>query len=302
MSKDKKNTKKVSLLDRLRYKYRLIILNEDTFEQKASFLLSRMNLYVFSSVILVCVVLFVTFLIAFTPLKYYLPGVGYVDIRTQLLQMEQLTDSLGTEVERSNFWISNFHQILNGDLDESYYMADSMPKVADENIDIESESEELKQFKEEVAEEIKEKPLINNATNIALTNTYRYFFPLNFIAPVEGVVTSTFDNDSNHLGIDIAGEEKENVRAVESGAIIVSDWNPETGYVVGIQHNSNTISFYKHNAKLLKKVGSFVKRGDVIALMGNTGKLSSGPHLHFELWKNGKAIDPLLFFDLKTMN
>lgn len=298
MAKDKNITNKKTLLQKLRYKYRLIILNEDTFEQKTSLRLSRMNLYVLASVFFLVVVIFVTTVIAFTPLKYYMPGVGSVDIRTQLIEVEMLTDSIQTQLDKRNLWLRNFQMAISGDLDSTFFLSDSLPMANLEEVNIDEVSEEELNFREEVKEELKDE--VTNVVEAQVTKSS--YFALRFIPPTEGIVVGEYDPSQGHYGVDIAGKDQENVKAVEAGVVLLADWNPATGYVVAIQHKNNTVSFYKHNSVLLKKVGSFVKRGEVIALMGNSGHLSDGPHLHFELWRDGKAVDPMKYLQINKIN
>ncbi len=300
MAKDKNIRNKKTLLKKLRHKYRLIILNEDTFEQKASLRLSRMNLYVLGSVFFIFVVMIVTAVIAFTPLKYYMPGVGSVDVRTQLIEVEMLTDSIQRQLDIRNLWLENFQMALSGELDSTFFISDSLRPLNLEEVNIDKRSREELAFQEKMKEDPNLTSVQNEVAAVAVLE--KSFYPLTFEAPTDGIVISEFNVKEGHYGIDIAGKEDENIRAVESGVIIISEWNPETGYVIAIQHKNNTISFYKHNSLLLKKVGSFVKRGDVVALMGNSGELSSGPHLHFELWQNGKPMNPLNFIALEKLN
>jgi murein DD-endopeptidase MepM/ murein hydrolase activator NlpD len=113
-----------------------------------------------------------------------------------------------------------------------------------------------------------------------------------FFPPAKGTVTNRFDPVTKHYGIDIVANANEAVKSTLDGTVLIANFTSETGYVIGIQHSNNLLSFYKHNSSLLKKPGDFVKAGEVIAIIGNSGELSSGPHLHFELWYNGIALDP----------
>lgn len=300
MAKDKNIRNKKTLLQKLRHKYRLIILNEDTFEQKASLRLSRMNLYVLASVLFVFVVLIVTAVIAFTPLKYYMPGVGSIDVRTQLIEVEMLTDSMQRQLDKRNLWLQNFQMALSGELDSTFFISDSLHPMDLQDVNIDELSQEELAFREEM----KDDPILTQTEGAAgnAVALEKSFYPLRFEAPTDGIVIAEFDLIEGHFGVDIAGKEAENIKAVESGVVLVADWNPATGYVIAIQHKNNTVSFYKHNSLLLKKVGSFVQRGEVVALMGNSGELSNGPHLHFELWQDGKPINPLNFIALQKLN
>ncbi len=297
MAKDKNITNKKTLLQKLRYKYRLIILNEDTFEQKTSMRLSRMNLYVLASVFFLLVVIFVTTVIAFTPLKYYMPGVGSVDVRTQLIEVEMLTDSIQKELDKRNLWLQKFQMALSGDLDSTFFASDSLHSLQIADVDIDEVSSEELAFREEIEEELDTE--VDQLVEATINKSD--FYALRFISPAEGVVVGEYNAADGHYGIDIAGKENENIMAVESGVVLLADWNPETGHVIAIQHKNNTISFYKHNAVLLKKVGSFVSRGEVIALMGNSGHLSDGQHLHFELWRDGKAVNPAQYLQINKI-
>lgn len=300
MAKDKNITNKKTLLQKLRYKYRLIILNEDTFEQKASVRLSRMNLYVLGSMLLVVLVSIVTMVIAFTPLKYYMPGVGSVDLRTQLIAIEMTTDSLEYQMNIRNHWLQNVQKVVGGELDSTFFVSDSIPKTEMEEVDLTTLGEAEADFREDYADEMENIELVT-PSSVTSSEPVSNYYPLKFIAPTEGFVISFYNEKQGHFGVDIGGKANETIKSVESGVVIVSEWNPETGHVIAIQHKNNTISFYKHNAILLKKVGNFVNRGDAIALMGDSGYLSDGPHLHFELWQNGKSMDPLKYINLKTI-
>jgi murein DD-endopeptidase MepM/ murein hydrolase activator NlpD len=139
-----------------------------------------------------------------------------------------------------------------------------------------------------------ENTLSNNTRQAPILNEadYRYLMP-----PISGVISSAFDAKTEHLGVDILAPHDTPVKAIWDGHVITADWTLETGYTIGIQHSNDMVSFYKHNASLLKKTGAFVRAGEAIAIIGNTGKLSSGPHLHFELWLHGKPVDPANYID-----
>ena len=115
--------------------------------------------------------------------------------------------------------------------------------------------------------------------------------------PISGVISSGFDAEIDHLGVDILAPHDTPVKAIWDGHVITADWTLETGYTIGIQHSNDMVSFYKHNATLLKRTGAFVRAGEAVAIIGNTGKMSSGPHLHFELWLQGKPVDPTNYID-----
>jgi murein DD-endopeptidase MepM/ murein hydrolase activator NlpD len=113
-----------------------------------------------------------------------------------------------------------------------------------------------------------------------------------YFTPLKGIVINGFDAAKQHYGVDVAGKKDDIIKSVLDGTVIFSNWTLETGYIIGIQHQHNLISVYKHNSALLKKLGDYVKAGDPIAFIGNSGELSSGPHMHFELWYNGNPVNP----------
>lgn len=288
-----KNNNKKTLFQKLKYKYKLIVINEDTFEQKASLRLSRFNLYTLGSAFVLFIVLAITSLIAFTPIKFFLPGVGTLDVRSKLIEMEMLTDSLNNEMKKRNFWMDNVQLILAGELDSSYYFSDSSLFVSLKDIDLSKASSAELAFRE------KNELNINSENEIPANISIK---DLNMAKPLEGFITREYALNDNHVGIDIAAKEGDPVKSILDGIVIVNNWNPETGNVIGIQHENNIVSFYKHNSILLKKVGSFVNRGEVVALVGNSGNLTSGTHLHFELWIDAKSVNPMDYLYFEKLN
>ncbi|MFQ5448643.1 MAG: M23 family metallopeptidase, partial [Saprospiraceae bacterium] len=120
-----------------------------------------------------------------------------------------------------------------------------------------------------------------------------------FSPPIGGVISAPFDKEKSHLGVDVIAPKNTPVKTVMDGWVIFSDWTLETGNTIAIQHTNNLVTFYKHNSALLKKTGNYVKAGEAIAIIGNTGELTDGPHLHFELWHSGKPVNPTDFVDFK---
>lgn len=277
-------------LDRLRSKYRLVILNDETFEERASIKLSRFNVYVMVSTMLIIITVFLYTMFAFTPLKEFIPGYGDIDLREDLLELQVRSDSLGVVVAQQELWLENVRAILEGKVDSTYYndtlteeetlMYDTikLDKIPIEDVLLRKEIEKEENYALTFNSDDEDK-------NSGLSD-------LNLFTPVKGYVTSKFDPNNEHFGIDIVAPEKESIKATLEGTVILSTWSAETGYVIAIQHSYDLVSFYKHNSVLLKKVGNFVKTGEVIAIIGNSGELSSGPHLHFELWKKGVPVDP----------
>ena len=131
-------------------------------------------------------------------------------------------------------------------------------------------------------------PVKINSSNSSTRIAELYFTP-----PLRGgYITAEFQPSKKHYGIDITAPKNTPIQSAMDGTVIISDWTLETGNIIGIQHKNNLVSFYKHNSVLLKKVGSFVKAGEAVAIIGNTGQLSDGPHLHFEIWHNSQPVNP----------
>lgn len=292
----------------LRYKYRLVVINDDTFEQRASVRLSKFNLYLGVGGIILVVMLFVSSLIAFTNLKYYLPGVGTTNFRNQIKSMSYETDSLAKELSQRNLWINNFQNIMSGNLDSTYYAKNdsSFAKIKVDSIDLTYLTENDLELRKEVETNVEDENLNSKLLEYKAASGSDLLFPsitmkLDLASPLKGLVVKEFSLANEHFGIDIAGIADEPIKAIYKGVVILSEWNPKTGYVIAIQHPNNMISFYKHNSLLLKKIGTFVNKGEAIAVIGNSGEYSSGPHLHLEIWQNGKAQNPMNFIELNKL-
>ena len=280
--------KKRGFFNKLHDKYRLVLMNDETFEEKLSFRLTRFNVFIFFGALTIFLVVATTYLIAFTPLREYIPGYGDFDTRQVLRELTLRTDSLETSLRQKDFYIQNIRNIVEGreimeempDTIENrtYYGLDELPHSPEDSI-LRAEIESMGRYATSIT-----------AMEVTLDNNINQFF---FFPPIKGVVTSFFEPASSHFGIDLVADPNEAIKATLDGTIIFAEWTIQTGYTIAIQHSNNLISVYKHNSVLLKREGASVKAGDVIAIVGNTGILSSGPHLHFELWFNGNPVDPL---------
>ena len=302
-----KSIKNISFFDKLKKKYRLVIINDDSFEQKYSIKLTKFNIYIGAGSVLIFIIALVLSMLAFTNLKYYLPGVGKIDFRNKINLLHHQTDSLQDVLNQRNLWINNVQKIVAGDIDSSYYFNEEKTNVLNvDSIDLSYIPKEDRALRAEVERKFKLNEQ-ESKLNISAKDNVNEVFPLvseKFIytSPIEGLLLKAFSIEENHFGVDIAGKKDQTIKAIYDGTVVISEWNPKTGNVIAIQHPGNTISFYKHNSLLLKKRGTFVKKGDIIAIVGNSGKLSSGPHLHFELWRNGKVLNPEKFLNFKKLN
>jgi murein DD-endopeptidase MepM/ murein hydrolase activator NlpD len=272
----------------LKNKYRFVVLNDETFEEKFSLILTRMNVWIFVSTIAVVLIMLTASAIIYTPLKYFIPGFGDYNYRSQIVALTFKTDSLENALGQRGLWLDNINDVVNGRVDTTRKRPNPTSKL-DTSIHIGEPTDEEKQLRKEVDEDESyalSYKIDKKEGAQAQLNEF-HFFP-----PVAGYVTDEYDPKKEHYGIDIAAPADAPVKATLDGTVISAGWNTETGYVIAIQHKDNIISLYKHNAKIFKNVGNFVKAGDVIATVGSTGELSTGPHLHFEIWHNGTSLNP----------
>lgn len=287
MAKKRKEQKRITR--KLLNKYRLVILNEDTFEERISFKLTRLNVFVLVTISGILLVGFTTILIAFTPLREYIPGYSSTALDKKANDLVTTADSLRTVLTINDKYYSAIKKVLNGDVETVAFDIDSAlqaQKLNPEQVNLEPSEEDMK-LREEVSKEDKYSLFEKEKENAGFS-----FFP-----PVKGSVTSTYSLEEKHYAVDIAVKKNTPVKAAASGTVIFADWTSDTGHVILLEHSNNLITVYKHNASLTKSQGEQVKEGEVIATAGSTGSLTTGPHLHFEIWREGYPMDPLKFID-----
>ncbi len=299
------NREERSLLERLRHNYRLVVMNNETFEEVGSYNLSLLNVYVMVSMIVVVVALLVGSVIVFTPVRQYIPGYGDLTSQQELQRMNRELETLEAEVEASRAYNDNIRKILVGETIETEADVKDATDAASADVDTVTfvdPIEEDEALRKEIENQELESALALRAQTSSTDNFGGAQVPLEqlyFTPPLTGIIGAAFNLQKKHYGVDIIAPSNTSVKSVLGGYVFLSDWTLETGNTIGIQHAHNLVSFYKHNSALLKKVGSYVKAGEAVAIIGNTGELTDGPHLHFELWHNGKAIDPaeLIIFE-----
>lgn len=282
--RSKSNTNKLSFWKRIRFKYKLSFINENTLEEVWSFRLSQLSVFISLGVFAFSLVAFTAFIIIMTPIRNYLPGYLDVEVRKEIVQNALRADSLERMIEIQNLYLKNVTGIISGTIElDSIREIDSLARVdADFEIPRSPEEEEyVKNFEQE------------EKYNLTVLNTNP--LPMDglfFYKPVNGVISSHYQADIHHFGVDIAAASKESVLATLDGTVMYAGYDPNQGNVIQLQHKNGFVSVYKHNELLLKEPGEQVVAGEAIALVGNTGKSSTGPHLHFELWYNGKPVNP----------
>jgi len=282
-----KNQKSKGFLKKLTYHYRILIINDDTYEEKFSFKLNRLNVFVVTGLFAFFLIILTAVLITFTPIKTYIPGYT-TGLRKKAIQLHLKTDSLEKTLLINSYYLNQLKKVLNNEIsmeefNQTYKIKNFDPdtlKLIPNKVDsiLRKEVAEREQFK------------VNRQKN---TLTY------NFISPVNGIVVNAFDATKHHYAVDIALKKGMPVKSIAKGRVIFANWSPDTGNTIIVKHPGDVISIYKHNQKLLRHTGDIVQQGEVIALSGNTGEKTTGPHLHFELWIKDVPVDPVDYINFK---
>ncbi len=285
------NTQRKKLARKLLHKYRLVILNEDTFEERFAIKLTRLNVFVMGSLTAIFLIIGTILLIAFTPLKEYIPGYSSTSLKKQATDLSYKTDSLQQVMALNSKYYESIKRVLTGDVKSVEFNKDSIIKAAKKDIDdlILNPSKEDSLLREKVDKEDKYS-LFESATS-----------KVNFVLfpPVKGTISEPYNAKNKHYAVDLVVAKDTPVKATAAGTVIFSEWTSQTGYVILVEHSDGLLSVYKHNRSLTKQQGDLVKAGEVIAISGNSGELTTGPHLHFELWSNGYPVDPSTFIDFE---
>ncbi|GAA4967628.1 M23 family metallopeptidase [Algibacter aquimarinus] len=289
MAEKKKKPKRIKrkLLD----KYKLVVLNENTFEERLSLKLTRLNVFVLVSLSAIFLIAITYAIIAFTPLREYIPGYSSTALKKKATELNYKTDSLQRVISINDKYYASIKQVLKGDVSAADFNKDSIieaVKLEASEVDFRPTVEDSL-LREKVDKEDK-----YNIFESATTATNFVLFP-----PVNGTISEVYNAKEKHYAVDIAVAKDTPVKATADGIVIFSEWTSTTGHVIILEHSYGLISVYKHNAALTKVQGDLVKAGEVIATAGNTGELSTGPHLHFELWNDGYPINPTNFIDFK---
>lgn len=282
-------TKNRKIKRKLLAKYKLVILNENTFEERLSLKLTRLNVFVIGCLLAIIISVSVFAVIAYTPLKEYIPGYSSTALKKRATELSYKTDSLTQVIGMNERYFESIRKVLKGDVSPEDFNKDSIiqaTQVEASKVDF-APSAEDSLLREKVDKEDK-----YNLFESATSATNFVLFP-----PVNGEVTSDYDVKTKHYAVDIAVAKDTPVKAVADGVVVFAAWTASTGYVMILEHSYGLISVYKHNSSLSKVQGDLVKSGEVIATAGDTGELSTGPHLHFELWNDGYPINPTNFID-----
>jgi len=287
MAKEEK--KRRQFLQKLLNPYLVMIIDEETFEEQTQIRFSRLKM-IFVGLLMIGVLGTLIFsTIAFTPLKEYIPGYDSSELRKKAVQNLFLADSLITLYNQNIQYLNSVRKVLSEDIsfEESQL---SVEQLENQNLAAPSFTEPILEdslLRAFVSQQDKYNPLISDKVEIN-----SYLFP-----PALGPISQPFDLKESHFAVDIVVKESTPIKAIADGTVIFSEWTAETGYVIILEHSLGILSVYKHNASLTKKQGDSVLSGEVIATAGNTGELSTGFHLHFELWMDGYPMNPENFFN-----
>ncbi|SHF52164.1 Peptidase family M23 [Mariniphaga anaerophila] len=273
---------------KLNDRYRLIIYNDTTFQSVWSMKLTRLKVFTVTSLLSAIIVILVILLIATTGLREYIPGYPKAEYRQMLVLTALKVDSLENELYKRDQFFKGIQAIVSGEVPEDNLVIDT--SSFSNQIEFETFNHDSVFQDKLLAEQINLMPGGKSNRHLSLSQ-------IHFFVPVKGVITNKFKSTTDHFGIDLVSEPNARISAIMDGTVIFSGWTIETGYAIYVQHNADLVSVYKHNSELLKNEGDRVKAGEAIAIIGNTGELSTGPHLHFELWHNGAAIDPEQYID-----
>ena len=280
--KNKKQDK--DFLKNLLNDYKVVVSNDHTFEEKLSFKASKIGVFVLTLVYSSILILFTISVIFFTQLREFVPGYSSSDLLARTVYLTQKVDSLEQQITLNNAFYKSIKDVLSGNTEELISREDllvdsNLTTNSFVSISTNSEDSILRKY-------------IENEDKFNLTQNELIVENKMFFSPIKGDITQGFNFEENHFAIDISADIGTPVKSVLDGKILFSEWSVDTGHVIIIDHGENIISVYKHNSKSLKEQNDFVQAGEVIAYSGNQGSLSSGPHLHFELWKNGTPINP----------
>ncbi|MCX8491078.1 MAG: M23 family metallopeptidase [Cyclobacteriaceae bacterium] len=282
---------KKTISERLTNKYQLVIRNEDNFAEKTSFGFTYAKFLLMAATAFLMIFVGSLFLSKTLLSKWFDPKYEQTEQNKKLYGLAIKVDSLSLEVDRKDLFIQNLQRILSGDTTSGF--VDPVKLLGGENMPV-KKTVDLKltavdsQFRREFEQ--------NELSVVSLNDRkYRELQGFFFFTPISGFVSDKYDAKKLHFGVDIVAKTNEPVKCVAEGTVVLASWTQDSGYVIAVQHRGNLVSVYKHNAGLLKKVGSFVNSGEIISIVGNSGEMTDGSHLHFELWHNGNSLDPQEF-------
>jgi murein DD-endopeptidase MepM/ murein hydrolase activator NlpD len=284
-----RKTKSRNKESRLRSTYRFSIFNDTSHKEMFSFKAKGLIMMLGLSLAIILIIVSVTFLISFTPLREYIPGYPNAESRKAIIQNAIKADSLEQALKMWTFQLENIHRIVKG---ETPVNIDTLTAAKNDT----SGANPTLATKISKEDSIMRVEVMKQEMSGANTQkTIMQIEGLHFFPPVKGVISAEYNPAAGHPYTDIAAPVNSVVSAVLDGTVIMADWTDESGFTIQIQHSNDLISIYKNNSKLLKKPGERVKAGTAIALVGDNKANSDGNHLHFELWHKGAPVDPVKY-------
>jgi len=287
MKKEISRSKRIK--KKLLSRYRLVILNEETFEEQLYFRLTRLNVIIISTFVFTLLFSGTIALVSYTPIKEYIPGYASTKMRKQAAENAFRLDSLLNAYRQSNLQLRAIRKVLTGEVD--------LEELKEKNISLDTQNS----LNRVISKRSKQDSLLRNLVeqedkySVTLTTNSKVDFVL--YPPATGSLSQVYDPINKHFAVDVVLNENAPIKAVAEGTVIFSEWTADTGHVIIIEHPYGLLSAYKHNAALSKSQGDIVAAGEVIATAGNTGEFSTGYHLHFELWSDGFPMNPENFID-----
>jgi len=278
-------TEKKSFWEKFKHKYRLSIYRDETFEEVLNVRLTKLNVMSIVGIGTFLFLVIVISIIAYTPVRELIPGYPDQETIRNIYMNNYRLDSLELEITKRDAYFENLRRIIAGEGPLDPVATTSEPEPTRQVSFVRSREDSALRALVEPRDQFGLSVIENRRGKPA-------FFSVLFFPPVKGMITNSFNSGMDHYGTDIVAGTDEVVKATLPGTVTMAGWTLETGYVIQLQHADNIISVYKHNAELLKHIGDHVKAGDPIAIIGNSGELTTGPHLHFELWYNGTPVNP----------
>jgi len=280
--------RKLSFISKLKDQYRLTIFNDSTFQSVWTIKLNRLKVLWAAAIVSSVIIILVTFLIAATPLREYIPGYPDGEQRQMMINNVLKIDSLEMELAKRDAFFEGIKAVVSGNVPFDTLANDSAGDL------------KHAKFNKYNHDSVFQDDLLEEQLSLSMqgiTTRRSEISQMHFFVPVKGIVTNAFNPATDHFGVDLVSDSNARICAVSDGTVIFSGWTLETGYVIYIQHEADLISVYKHNAELLKSAGDRIKAGEPVAIIGNSGEFTTGPHLHFELWHRGNAINPQQYID-----
>ena len=269
-------------------RYLLIVRNEEDFSEKRTIIFNYARLILLLAFIFILSMTLSVLSVNTVLKQWFDPRYAEMEANRQVLNLTLMLDSLQNEVQVKNNYIQNVKYILEGQNLDS--LSSSNKVLSNSTLGNINLSPALSPLDSQFRAEYESSDL--GLVSLNFNRSEDELRELVFFTPLEGIITNNFDPKEDHFGIDIVSQENEPIKALADGIVIMASWTLDGGYVLVIQHSGNLISIYKHNSELLKSVGNFVGSGEVVSIIGNTGELTSGPHLHFELWFKEQAVNP----------